>query len=79
MIAFEPKRNISSFSTEMKSIAVIGAGVIGVTTAIQIQKDVSNVSVTIITAKLSPDTTGDVSAGLWGPYLLGDTPSIDIM
>lgn len=60
-------------------IAVLGGGVIGVTSALEIQKDVKNAKVTIIAEKLTPNTTGDVSAGFWGPYLLGDTKEKDIV
>lgn len=61
----------------MKKIAVIGAGVNGLSSAVQIieyfQRD--QVQVTLISEKVTPNTTGDVSAGLWGPYLIGDTPA----
>lgn len=60
------------------NIAVIGGGVVGVTTALQLQKDIKNCKVTIFAEKWSPNTTGDVSAGLWTPYLLEDTPKSDI-
>ncbi|GLV40150.1 D-amino acid oxidase 2 [Carabus blaptoides fortunei] len=63
----------------MYNIAVIGGGVIGVTSAIQIQKDVPTAKVTIFAEKLSPNTTGDISAGLWMPFLLQQTPASDIM
>lgn len=61
--------------SSVKQIAIIGAGVIGTTTAYRIQEQFGNsISVTIFSDELSPNTTGDVSAGLWGPYLLNDTP-----
>lgn len=63
----------------MSRIAIIGGGVIGLTTAIQIQKEISDVYITLFTEKLSPYTTGDVSAGLWTPYLLENTPLEDVM
>lgn len=61
---------------KMKKIAVIGAGVNGLSSAVQIVEYFSRdqVEVTLISEKVSPDTTGDISAGLWGPYLIGDTP-----
>nr|XP_022907853.1 D-aspartate oxidase-like [Onthophagus taurus] len=63
-----------------QKIAVIGAGVIGLTTALKIQKEFGeNIDVTIYTADKSPNTTGDVSAGLWTPYLLQDTPEDKII
>lgn len=58
----------------IRKVAVVGAGVIGMTTALQVQKTINNVAVTLVTDKTSPNTTGDVSAGLWMPYLLQDTP-----
>lgn len=62
------------------NIAVVGAGVVGLTTAIKIQEKLENlVSVTIFTENVSPNTTGDISAGLWTPYLMQDTPEAKIM
>ncbi|XP_065569577.1 D-aspartate oxidase-like [Artemia franciscana] len=59
----------------MINICVVGAGIIGLSTAVVIQQKYgSAVSVTLIADKFSPNTTGDGAAGLWGPYLLGDTP-----
>lgn len=62
----------------MVKIVVVGCGVIGLTTALQLQKDIKDCTVTIVTDKLSPYTTGDVSAGFWTPYLLGTTPESKI-
>ena len=59
----------------VKQIAVIGAGVIGLSCAVKIIecfKD--NVEIRIFSEKFSPNTTGDGSAGLWGPYKSGHTP-----
>lgn len=63
----------------MLNIAVIGAGVNGVASAIKIlehylKEGKSAIRVTIISEEFTPKTTGDGSAGLWGPYLLGGTP-----
>lgn len=61
--------------SSVKRIAIIGAGVIGTTTAIRLQEQFENsVSVTIFSEEFSPNTTGDISAGLWGPFLLSGTP-----
>ncbi|XP_053962432.1 D-aspartate oxidase [Anastrepha ludens] len=60
-------------------VAVIGGGVSGISSAIQILEHLksagSPVEVTVISEAFSPNTTGDGSAGLWGPYLLGGTPT----
>lgn len=64
----------------MYNIAIIGGGVIGLTTAIAIQDKFKFLSkITIYTETRSPYTTGDVSAGLWGPYLLQETNIKSIM
>lgn len=63
----------------MSRIAVIGCGVIGLSTAIEIQKEIQQSEITIFTEELSPNTTGDVSAGFWTPYLLQNTPIDDVM
>lgn len=63
----------------MCRIAVIGCGVIGLSTALEIQNEIKGAKITVFTEKLSPNTTGDVSAGLWEPYLLENTPIEDVM
>ncbi|XP_012256339.2 D-aspartate oxidase [Athalia rosae] len=60
-------------------IAVIGAGIVGVTTSLAIQEAFPDHRVTIFAELFSPETTGDGSAGLWGPYILGDTPENRIL
>lgn len=66
-------------SSVMK-IAIIGAGVVGTATAFRLQEQFGNsVSITIFSDEFSPHTTGDVSAGLWGPFLLSDTPPEKIL
>jgi D-amino-acid oxidase len=59
----------------MLEVAVIGCGVVGLPTALEVQKQLGPTGrVVIFTDRLSPWTTGDVSAGLWTPYLLENTP-----
>lgn len=55
-------------------VAVVGAGVIGVTSAFAVKSVFPQFEVDIFADKFSPNTTGDGSAGLWTPYLLGITP-----
>ncbi|KAK3597141.1 hypothetical protein CHS0354_038061 [Potamilus streckersoni] len=57
-----------------QQICVIGAGVIGLASALHIQEICPESEVTIIADKLSPNTTSDVSAGFWMPHLIGSTP-----
>ncbi len=47
-------------------VAVIGAGVMGLTTARLVQE--AGLPVTIYTAALPPDTTSNIAGGAWGPY-----------
>ena len=54
-------------------ICVVGAGVIGLSSAIQILEKYPNVDLTVVAEKFSPNTTSDGSAGYWEPYLVGDT------
>ena len=60
-------------------VAVVGAGVIGVSSAFAVKSVFPSYDVKIFADAFSPDTTGDGSAGLWTPFLLGDTPAEDIM
>ncbi|XP_030556558.1 D-amino-acid oxidase [Drosophila novamexicana] len=62
----------------MMKVAVIGAGVNGVASALKIleyyqEENKLNVQVSIISEEFTPNTTGDGSAGLWGPFLLSGT------
>jgi D-amino-acid oxidase len=47
-------------------VAVIGAGIMGLTTARLVQE--AGLSVTIYTAALPPDTTSNVAGGQWNPF-----------
>lgn len=61
-------------------VAVIGAGVIGLGSAVAVAEHFgNNVDITLFAEEVSPNTTGDGSAGLWSPYILGDTPQTAIM
>lgn len=64
-----------------KKIAIIGAGVIGTSCGVQIVEhfDRHSIDVHIIAKDFTPDTTGDGSAGLWGPFLLQETDPEQIM
>ena len=55
-------------------VVVVGAGVIGLPTAVKVIETIPNVDVTLVSDKFSPDTTGDGAAGVWQPYLVGSTP-----
>ena len=61
----------------MSTIAVIGAGVVGLTTAINIQKLLPNSSITLIADKFTSETTSHGAGGLFRPnteHILGVDP-----
>ncbi|CAF0893123.1 unnamed protein product [Rotaria sordida] len=58
-------------SSNKYHITIIGAGIIGLTTACTLLKEYSlndNIQLIIISEKFSPNTTSDISAGYWEPY-----------
>lgn len=55
-------------------IAVVGAGVMGLSTAVCISESVPRCSVTVMADKFSPDTTSDVAAGMLIPHTYPDIP-----
>jgi glycine/D-amino acid oxidase-like deaminating enzyme len=60
-----------SSSNDSYRITIIGAGIIGLTTACTLLKEYAaneNLQLTIISETFSPNTTGDVSAGYWEPH-----------
>lgn len=48
-------------------IVVVGAGVVGLSTAVQLQKTFPNCSITIVADKFGKDTTSDGAAGIFRP------------
>ncbi|RUS84252.1 hypothetical protein EGW08_008004 [Elysia chlorotica] len=52
-------------------IVVLGAGINGLSSAVCVQQACPLAQVQLVSEHYSPDTTGDGSAGLWLPYLLG--------
>ena len=56
-------------------IVIVGGGIIGLTTGLYLKKTFKDLDdVTIVTDKITPNTTADGAAGIWGIYLLTDTP-----
>ncbi|XP_055628020.1 D-aspartate oxidase [Toxorhynchites rutilus septentrionalis] len=49
------------------NLCVIGAGVVGLTTALQLQREFRNAAVTIVADRFEQDTCSDVAAGLFRP------------
>lgn len=59
-------------------VAIVGAGVIGLSCATVIQERFPDVAITLFAEKFSPGTTSDGAAGLFAPYLIGDTPAEEV-
>ncbi|XP_016286734.2 D-aspartate oxidase isoform X3 [Monodelphis domestica] len=55
-------------------VAVIGAGVVGLSTAVCISESIPQYSIDVISDKFTPDTTSDVAAGMLMPHAYPDTP-----
>lgn len=49
------------------SFAVVGAGVVGLSTALELQKQYPNAQVSIFADRFGEETTSDVAAGIFRP------------
>lgn len=59
-------------------IAILGAGVIGLTTGLELQKEIKNANISIIADKFFKDTTSYVAAGVFRPGTSFCGPTDDI-
>ncbi|CAH0687945.1 unnamed protein product [Spodoptera exigua] len=59
----------------MVKIAVLGAGINGLTCAVKIKEKYKDYDVVLISSEFTPNTTGDGSGGLWYPFICGATPA----
>ena len=57
-----------------KKVAIIGAGICGVSSAICLQEADPSLELTIISDQFSPNLTSDRAAGFWEPVILKNTP-----
>lgn len=55
------------------SCCVVGAGIIGLSSALEIQRKEPRAKVVIVADKTSPETTSDIAAGWWHPSRPTDT------
>lgn len=60
------------------NIAVLGAGVVGLTTALELKKQFRDVAVDVIAETFNRDTTSFAAAGLFRPGTNFSGPSEDI-
>ncbi len=61
-----------------KRICVLGAGIVGMTTAFMLKQKHSDWDVTIIADKFEQDTLSDVAAGIFRPSTSFKGPTPDI-
>ena len=54
-------------------MTVLGAGIIGATSAFRLKQRLPECEVVVLARELSPDTTSDIAAGYWEPHLDPDT------
>lgn len=50
-------------------VCVVGAGVVGLTTALELQMQLHDIDITILVNTFNTETTSDGAAGLFMPYL----------
>ncbi|XP_029451128.1 D-aspartate oxidase [Rhinatrema bivittatum] len=58
----------------MARVAVVGGGLVGLSTAVCISESVPQCSVTVLSEKFTPETTSDVAAGMLIPHPYPDMP-----
>ncbi|CAH0725091.1 unnamed protein product, partial [Brenthis ino] len=58
----------------MVKVAVLGAGVNGLSCAVKIKEKYPYIDVVLISNDFTPNTISDGCGGLWYPYICGDTP-----
>lgn len=59
-------------------ICVIGAGIVGLSTAFEVQKRFPSAQLTIIAEKFNMETTSDGAAGLFEPHPSFSGPDLNI-
>ncbi|XP_065682752.1 D-amino-acid oxidase [Hydra vulgaris] len=62
----------------MVKVIVAGAGIMGLSTAYHLKKTIPEIDVVVYAKDFSPNLTSDGAAGLWEPYIPGET-SIELV
>ncbi|ETN65917.1 d-amino acid oxidase [Anopheles darlingi] len=60
------------------NVCVVGAGVVGLTTALELQSELRNANVTVLADRFEQDTCSDVAAGLFRPGTSFSGPTEEI-
>uniref|UniRef100_A0A182VWB6 DAO domain-containing protein n=1 Tax=Anopheles minimus TaxID=112268 RepID=A0A182VWB6_9DIPT len=63
--------------TNNRQFVILGGGINGLSCAVRLSDEFPSATIQIISDSYSPNTTSDVAAGLWGPYVLGGTSITD--
>ncbi|XP_049287298.1 D-aspartate oxidase-like [Anopheles funestus] len=63
--------------TNNQQFVILGGGINGLSCAMRLSDEFPCATIQIISDSFSPNTTSDVAAGLWGPYVLGETSITD--
>ncbi|XP_053659934.1 D-aspartate oxidase-like [Anopheles marshallii] len=63
--------------TNHQQFVILGGGINGLSCAMRLSNEFPSSTIQIISDNFSPNTTSDVAAGLWGPYVLGETSTTD--
>lgn len=58
-------------NNEYNQFLILGGGINGLSCAMRLSDAFPNAVIQILAESFSPNTTSDIAAGLWGPYLLG--------
>lgn len=59
--------------TKQCKVAIIGGGVMGITTALRLKECMPNCEMTIFAEEFSPKTTSDFSTGYWEPFCFSES------
>ena len=58
----------------MVKVIIVGAGIMGMSTAYHLKQSIPEIDVIVYAKDFSPNLTSDGAAGLWEPFIPGETP-----
>ena len=70
------RRPVTLITDWKMRVTVLGAGIIGATSAFRLKLAFPECSLRVLAGELSPDTTSDIAAGYWEPHLDPDTDPV---
>lgn len=69
--SYPSPKSSNTDSKPHNKVCVLGAGVIGLTTAVKFLEEIPGLQVTVVAENLGANTTSHGAGGLWKPYTLG--------